>query len=69
MIIAVLFIAPIPWAICQPVTRWHSAMQTISAQRTYRFATYVASLTFSAVSLFVPLLIMMWFMPLVAQSG
>lgn len=36
-IIAVMIIAAIPWAICQPVTRWHPAMQTISAQRTYRW--------------------------------
>ena len=64
-ILAVMFIAAIPWALGLPVTHWHPAMQTKQARRTYRWATYAVCLLFSAVS-FVPALVMVWFIPLVA---
>ena len=65
-ILAVMFIAAIPWAICQPVTRWHPAMQTKAARHTYRWTTAAVCVVFSALSFFVPALIMVWFIPLVA---
>ena len=66
IILAGMFIAAIPWAVGLPVMRWHPAMQTREARRTYRRATYAVCLMFSAVSFFVPALIMVWFIPLVA---
>ena len=64
IILAGMFIAAIPWAVGLPVMRWHPAMQTREARRTYRRATYAVCLMFSAVSFFVPALIMVWFIPL-----
>src|SRR5664279_313199 len=63
-IIAVMIIAAIPWALALPVLRWHPAMQTAQARRTYRLATYGIAFAFSAVSFVVPALGMVWFIPL-----
>jgi hypothetical protein len=41
-------------------------MQNKEARHTYRWATYAVCLMFSAVSFFVPALITVWFIPLVA---
>jgi hypothetical protein len=70
-IIAVLFIAAIPWALALPVTRWHPAMQTAQARRSYRWFTYVVSLVFSVVSFFLLPLVLIWFIPVgsVPRSG
>jgi len=46
-ILAAMTMAVIPWVLGLPVLRWHPGMQTKTARRTYRWATYCLALFFT----------------------
>jgi hypothetical protein len=61
-ILAAMTMAVIPWVLGFPVLRWHPGMQTKTARRTYRWATYCVALLFT-LFVMVPALALLWFIP------